>query len=395
MIGISRLYCGKEKWGDRLRYGDGGSGRAESAGAPPALEKKPIVVWNVSQRCNLRCIHCYSDSDGCAGTDDLTTEEGKRLIDGVVAFGCPVLLFSGGEPLMRPDVPDLIEYASSKGIRVVISTNGTLIDDAMAKRLKKGTVSYVGVSLDGAEQTHDAFRRSKGAYKAAIEGIRACKRAGLKTGLRFTITKRNAADIPSIFECALAEDVPRVCFYHLVYTGRGKQRREDTLPLSETRRVVDDIIDRTARINKEGRDLEVLTVDNHCDGPYLYLRMKKEGHDRAEPARALLTKNGGNSSGVAISCVSWDGTVYPDQFWRHYPLGNVRRRPFGDIWSDTSDPFFRKLKDKKHFVNGRCSTCRFLDICGGNFRVRAEAMTGDVWAPDPACYLTDDEIKKE
>jgi radical SAM protein with 4Fe4S-binding SPASM domain len=296
---------------------------------------------------------------------------------------------------MRPDVPDLIDYASSRGIRVVISTNGTLIDDALAARLKKGSVSYVGVSLDGAEPTHDEFRRRKGAYREAIEGIRACRRAGLKTGLRFTITRRNAADIPSIFECALSEGVPRICFYHLVYTGRGKQRMEDTLPPAETRRVVDDIIDRTARINREGHDLEVLTVDNHCDGPYLYLRMKKEGHELADRALELLGKNGGNSSGVAISCVSWDGTVYPDQFWRHYPLGNVRKRPFGDIWSDTTDPFFKMLKEKKRFVKGRCSTCRFLDICGGNFRVRAEAVTGDVWAPDPACYLTDEEIKKD
>ena len=395
MIGISRLYLGKEKWGDKLRYGEDKDASAPSVKPLSVFEKKPIVVWNVSQRCNLRCIHCYSDSDGCAGENDLTTEEGKKLIDDCVAFGCPVLLFSGGEPLMRPDVPDLIDYASGKGIRVVISTNGTLIDDAMAKRLKNGSVSYVGVSLDGAEQTHDGFRRSKGAYKAAIEGIRACKRAGLKTGLRFTITKRNAADIPSIFECALAEDVPRVCFYHLVYTGRGKLRMEDTMPIAETRRVVDYIIDRTAQINKEGRDLEVLTVDNHCDGPYLYLRMKKENHAQAKQARALLEKNGGNSSGVAISCVSWDGTVYPDQFWRHYPLGNVRQRPFGDIWTDLSDPFFKKLKEKKNHVKGRCSTCRFLEMCGGNFRVRAEAMTGDVWAPDPACYLTDEEIKKE
>jgi Fe-coproporphyrin III synthase len=394
MVGISRLYCGTEKWGDQLRYGAKDSADA-SGSLAAALAKKPIVVWNVSQRCNLRCIHCYSDSDGGCGSNDLTTDEGKRLIDDLVAFGAPVLLFSGGEPLMRPDVPDLIDYASSKGIRVVISTNGTLIDDAMAKRLKNGAVSYVGVSLDGAEHTHDAFRRSKGAFKAAIDGIRASKRAGLKTGLRFTITKRNAADIPSIFEVALAEDVPRVCFYHLVYTGRGKLRVEDTMPIEESRRVVDYIIDRTARINREGRDLEVLTVDNHCDGPYLYLRMKKEKHPHADDALALLAKNGGNSSGVAISCVSWDGTVYPDQFWRHYPLGNVRKRSFGDIWTDVSDPFFKRLKEKKNHVKGRCATCRFLPACGGNFRVRAEAMTGDVWAPDPACYLTDEEIKKE
>jgi Fe-coproporphyrin III synthase len=394
MVGISRLYCGTEKWGDQLRYGAKDSA-VTSDSLAAALAKKPIVVWNVSQRCNLRCIHCYSDSDGGRGSNDLTTDEGKRLIDDLVAFGAPVLLFSGGEPLMRPDVPDLIEYASSKGIRVVISTNGTLIEDAMAKRLKNGAVSYVGVSLDGAEQTHDAFRRSKGAFKAAIEGIRASKRAGLKTGLRFTITKRNATDIPSIFEVALAEGVPRVCFYHLVYTGRGKLRVEDTMPIEESRRVVDYIIDRTARINREGSDLEVLTVDNHCDGPYLYLRMKKEKHPHADDALALLMKNGGNSSGVAISCVSWDGTVYPDQFWRHYPLGNVRQRAFGDIWTDVSDPFFKQLKEKKNYVKGRCATCRFLPACGGNFRVRAEAMTGNVWAPDPACYLTDEEIKKE
>ncbi len=391
MIGISRLYCGKEKWGDRLRYGDDKTAPAEG-GLSRAAGKKPIVVWNVSRRCNLRCIHCYSDSDRNAGAEELTTEEGKRLIDGCVAFRCPVLLFSGGEPLMRPDVVQLISYASSKGIRVVISTNGTMIDDAMAARLKDAAVSYVGVSLDGAQPTHDDFRRSPGSYFAAIEGIRACKRAGLKTGLRFTITKRNAGDIASIFDCAIAEEVPRVCFYHLVYTGRGRQRMDDTLPLTETRRIVDFIIDRTERINRDGYDLEVLTVDNHCDGPYLYLRMKKEQHECAEDALTLLTKNGGNSSGVGIGCVSWDGNVYPDQFWRHYPLGNVRQRSFGEIWTDTTDPFFVKLKDKKNHVKGRCSTCRFLAICGGNFRVRAEAMTGDVWAPDPACYLTDAEI---
>jgi radical SAM protein with 4Fe4S-binding SPASM domain len=167
---------------------------------------------------------------------------------------------------------------------------------------------------------------------------------------------------------------------------------EDDLSHEETRRVVDLIIDLTKDLHERGKPKEVLTVDNHADGVHLYLRLLRENPARAREALELLQMNGGNSSGVGIACVSWDGEVHADQFWRHYSFGNARRRSLGDIWTDLSDPLMAKLKEKKRHVKGRCARCRWLDVCAGNLRVRAEAVTGDVWAPDPACYLTEEEI---
>ncbi len=391
MIGISKLYCGTIEASDPLRYG------RKSKNLPSHLlqfsaDKKPVVVWNVTKACNLRCIHCYAKADPNPAPDELTTEEGFRLLEDLAQFGCPVVLFSGGEPLVRPDILDLIKKATSLGMRAVLSTNGVLIDENLAKELKKLGLSYVGISLDGGREIHDRFRGVKGTFDKVISAIEACKKEGLKVGLRFTINKLNAQEIPKIFDLVEEMEIPRICFYHLVYAGRGTKLVEMDLSHEETRYWVDYIIDRTKEIHDKGLKVEVLTVDNHADGPYLYLRMKREGNPRAEEVYELLKMNGGNNSGVGIGCVSWNGDVHADQFWRHYSFGNVRERPFSEIWMDTSDPLMAKLKEKKKHVKGRCAKCRFLEVCAGNFRVRAEAVTGDVWAPDPACYLTDEEI---
>jgi len=323
---------------------------------------------------------------------ELTTEEARALIEDLARFGSPVILFSGGEPLLRKDLFHLVRLATERGMRAVLSTNGTLIREKTAKDLKRIGLSYVGVSLDGMRETHDRFRGIKGAFDAALRGIRNCQEAGIKVGLRFTMNRRNARDIPEIFDLLEKERIPRVCFYHLVYSGRGSRLMEEDLDLRETRRVVDLIIDRTADLHRRGRAVEVLTVDNHADGPYLYLRMLREGSLRTAEVLDLLRMNGGNSSGVGIGCVSWDGSVHADQFWRQYSFGNIRERPFSEIWMDLSNPLMAKLKEKKKHVRGRCAHCRWLEVCGGNFRARAEAATGDLWAPDPACYLTDEEI---
>lgn len=391
MIGISKLYCGTIEPSDALRYGRQSS-RLPSHLLQFSADKKPVIVWNVGQRCNLKCVHCYSQSQDRPYPDELTTAEGKRLIEDLAEFGSPVILFSGGEPLLRNDLLELAERAIGLGLRAVISTNGTLIDERMAGRLKKIGLSYVGVSLDGMRETHDRFRGVKGAFDAALKGIRACQEAEIKVGLRFTMNRRNAMDIPLIFDLLEEENIPRVCFYHLVYSGRGSRLRDEDLSRAETRRIVDLIIDRTKDLHQRGKEVEVLTVDNHADGPYLYLRMLREGSPRASEVRELLQMNGGNSSGVGIGCVSWDGSVHADQFWRHYSFGNVRGRPFSEIWTDLRDPLMAKLKEKKKHLTGRCAVCQWLDVCAGNFRVRAEASTGDLWAPDPACYLSDEEI---
>ncbi|MBW2604628.1 MAG: 12,18-didecarboxysiroheme deacetylase [Deltaproteobacteria bacterium] len=391
MIGISKLYCGTVEPSDALRY-ERMSSKLPSHLLQFSSDKRPVVVWNVTQRCNLKCVHCYAQAKNIAFDNELSTSEGKILIDDLAEFGVPVVLFSGGEPLVRKDLPELADYAVKKGMRAVISTNGTLITPQLAQTLKDIGLSYVGISIDGMEEINDRFRGVKGAFRMALKGIENCKKAGIKVGLRFTINKSNAGQIPEIFKLLDEMDIPRACFYHLVYSGRGSELVKEDLSLEESREAVDLIMDLTKQLHDRNKPKEVLTVDNHSDGPYLYLRLLRENPERARKVLELLEMNEGNSSGIGIGCVSWDGEVYADQFWRHYSFGNIRNRPFSKIWVDTSDPLMRKLKEKKRHAEGRCATCRWLGICAGNFRVRSEAVTGDVWAPDPACYLTDEEI---
>jgi 12,18-didecarboxysiroheme deacetylase len=393
MIGISKLYCGTVEPSDALRYGRH-SGKLPSHLLQFSSDKTPVVVWNVTRRCNLKCVHCYAHARDEEFSGELSTSEGKAVLDDLAAFGSPVVLFSGGEPIVRPDLVELAEYAVDKGMRAVISTNGTLIDSRIAGRLKKVGLSYVGISLDGLDEVNDRFRGVKGSFRRAMDGIMACQDAGIKVGLRFTMNRRNALEIPGIFDLLEKHDIPRVCFYHLVYAGRGTELMKEDLSHQETREAVDLIIDRTADLHGRGKPKEVLTVDNHADGPYLYLRMLRENSPRAAEVLELLQMNEGNNSGRGIGCISWDGSVHADQFWRHYSFGSVRERKFSEIWTDLSNPLMKQLKDKKLYVKGRCAECKWLSICGGNFRVRAEAATGDLWSCDPACYLSDEEIAR-
>ena len=391
MIGISKLYCGTVEPSDPIRYG------RHSKDLPAHLlqfssDKKPVVVWNTTRACNLNCIHCYARAVHRSNERELTTEQGLNLIENLATFGVPVILFSGGEPLVRPDLTELARYAVDKGMRAVISTNGTLIDEEKATTLKDAGVSYVGISLDGLENVNDHFRQNQGAFKMALKGIKNCRKAGLKVGLRFTMNKLNVEQVPGIFDLVEEMNIERICFYHLVYSGRGSDLIDQDLSHDETRQIVDLIMDRTRDMYNRGVKKEVLTVDNHADGPYLYLRMLKENNPRAGEVLELLKMNGGNSSGQGIGCINWDGSVYADQFWRQHSFGTILSMPFSHIWSDLTNPLMAQLKDKNRYVTGRCGRCRWLDICGGNFRARAEAVSGDMWGEDPACYLTDKEI---
>ena len=292
MIGISKLYCGTVEPSDALRYGRH-SARLPSHLLQFSADKQPVVVWNVTRRCNLKCVHCYAHAEDRSFANELTTAQGRELIDDLAGFGVPVLLFSGGEPLVRRDLPELAGYAVKKGMRAVISTNGTLITAALARTLKEIGLSYVGISLDGMQAINDRFRGVAGAYAAALEGIRNCQAAGIKVGLRFTVNKFNVDEIPAIFDLLEEMDIPRVCFYHLVYAGRGSKLVADDLSHAETRRAVDLIIDRTRLLHEKGKPKEVLTVDNHADGPYLYLRLLKEDPARAaEVSRAARDERG-------------------------------------------------------------------------------------------------------
>ncbi|HOJ13239.1 MAG TPA: 12,18-didecarboxysiroheme deacetylase [Deltaproteobacteria bacterium] len=389
MIGISKLYCGTVEASDPLRYGRA-SRELPSHLLQFSADKKPVVVWNVTSACNLRCVHCYASAGKAAR--ELSTRQGLELIAQLADYGAPVILFSGGEPVLREDLPTLIDAAVKAGMRAVISTNGTLISRDTAMRFADLGLSYIGVSLDGMEEVNDSFRGVQGAFAQALGGIYNAMREDIKVGLRFTMNRRNVAEIPKIFDLMASEGIPRICFYHLVYTGRASELMEEDLTHGQTRQTLDLIMDRTKEMIQAGRDVEVLTVDNHADGPYVYLRLKREGSPRAGEVLELLKMNAGNSSGLGIGCVNWDGEVYPDQFWRTRVLGNVTQRPFPEIWDDPSNEFLMMLKNKKDHVQGRCRACRWLDVCAGNFRARAEAASGDPWAEDPACYLLDEEI---
>ena len=314
------------------------------------------------------------------------------MLRDLAEFNVPVLLFSGGEPFLREDLFELNAFAKQLGLRTVISTNGTLITQEVARRIKQSEFDYVGVSLDGVGANNDRFRGKTGAFERALQGIRNLICLGQKTGLRFTITRHNYPDLPAVFKLVEDENISRVCFYHLVYSGRGSKMLEDDLTHSQMRECIDLISEWTKSLRRRGLDKEVLTVDNHADGVYIYLKLKRESPKRAQEVLRLLRLNGGNNSGIAIANVDNLGFVHPDQFWQDYSFGNVKHRPFGEIWQDSSDELMSKLKDRKAFLKGRCGRCDFLDICNGNFRVRAKSVYNDIWQQDPACYLTEEEI---
>jgi Fe-coproporphyrin III synthase len=386
MVNITKLYCGEEQPADGLRYGHG-------HGAPKsAAERRPIVVWNVTRTCNLRCVHCYSDSYAQKYAGELTNEDAKRVIDDLAVFQVPAVLFSGGEPLTRPDLFDLMSYAVGKGLRLTLSTNGTLLDEVAAKKLKELGTTYVGISLDGIGETNDIFRGKKGAFDGAVRGMRNCRAVGQKVGLRLTLTRRNCMDLHDIFNFIEAEGIQRACFYHLVYSGRGNAA--DELTTADIRRAMDIILERTSSFHRRGLKKEILTVDNHADNAYMYLKLGEREPERAEQVYKLMKWNGGgaNSSGIGIANIDTQGNVHPDQFWQAATLGNVKQRPFSEIWSDNSIPLLAKLRNRLPLLKGRCAVCRFKDICGGSFRVRAFQVYGDPWASDPGCYLTDEEI---
>jgi radical SAM protein with 4Fe4S-binding SPASM domain len=383
MISISRLLCNVIGPGDSLRYG---------RQYPTTDRQRPIVIWNCTRKCNLNCVHCYGSAGGTDPAGVLNTEQAKSFIRDLADFDVPVILFSGGEPLLREDIFELAKFAREEGLRTVLSTNGTLVSEDMAREIKYADFAEVGISIDGIGARNDKFRRKKGAYEAALQGIQNCVALGLRVSLRLTITTYNHTEIPAIFDLAETEGVERICFYHLAYVGRAGSLIGNDLNHAQTRAVVDLICDHTIDLYKRGMPKEVLTVDNHADGVYLYLKSKKKDPARAGKILALLRANGGNNSGIRIGAVDELGNVHADQFWQHYSFGNVCQRKFSEIWLDTSDQVMHGLKNRKGLLKGRCTKCQYLDLCNGNLRVRAEAAFGDIWAEDPACYLTDSEI---
>lgn len=390
MLDVTSLLCNRGQEGDPIRYGkenEHSGHRSPEDGSA----RKPVVVFNLTRQCNLECVHCYAGSSPRKFPGQLGTGRIKEVLDDLAEFEVPAVLFSGGEPLVHPDFFEILSHARDRNLRTTLSTNGTLIDEETADRLKEEGLRYVGISLDGMRETNDQFRGKEGAFDRALEGIRACRSVGQRVGLRMTITDHNLDELDDVFDLIVEEDIQRVCFYHLAYSGRGEQIREADLTDDQTRRMMETIFQRTREIN-EDRDLEVLTVANPADNAYLYKYLRRRAFDRAEDVYEYLKWNGGgtNSSGVGVASIDFYGRVHPNQFWMNRTLGNVKDRPFSAIWTDRDNEFLDRLRNRTEHLHGKCADCNLLDICGGGLRVRSDAVD-DPWGPDPACYLTEKE----
>ncbi len=355
---------------------------------PPA----PVVIWNLIRRCNLTCKHCYSISADKDFAGELTRDEVFAVMDDLRRFRVPVLILSGGEPLLRPDIFDIANRAKALGFYVGLSSNGTLIDEGNIDLIAAADFDYVGISLDGQRETHDKFRRMEGAFDRSLAGIRLCRDLGVKIGVRFTLTQDNAHDLPALLRLVEDEGIDRFYFSHLNYAGRGNTNRRDDAHHQMTRQAMDLLFDTCWDYQARGLEKEFTTGNNDADGVYFLHWVARRFPERAAHVRAKLAQWGGNSSGVNVANIDNLGNVHPDTMWWHHTLGNVRQRPFSEIWLDTSDPLMAGLKARPRRVGGRCATCAHFDICGGNTRVRAQQLTGDPWAEDPGCYLSDEEI---
>jgi radical SAM protein with 4Fe4S-binding SPASM domain len=405
MINLTKLWTGVAQPADELRYGHRGAQANHMATA--ARDRKPITVWNITRTCNLRCVHCYSDSNAMQYPGELSWKEMQTVVQDLADYQIPSLLLSGGEPLIHPRFFDLVDVASAAGLKLTISTNGTLITPEKAARLKAANVAYVGISLDGIGEIHDQFRRKEGAFDAAVRGFRNCHAVDQKTGLRLTLTSHNVENIGQILDFIEDQEIQRVCFYHLVPAGRGSELQ--VLESKAARGAIDTLISRVEAWHQQGVEREVLTVTQPADGAYLLVRMENENHPNLAEARRLLEWNGGgaNSSGRGIANIDTQGNVHPDQFWQDVVLGNVKRMPFSQIWEGgnpasteilTSIRSIGRLspQERQARMTGPCADCKWFEICGGGFRTRAAFTNhGDLWGSDPGCYLTNAEITEK
>ena len=356
----------------------------------------PVVIWNLIRRCNLQCKHCYSTSLDIDFKDELSTEQIKATIDDLKVAQVPVLILSGGEPLLRPDIFEITAYAKAKGFYVALSTNGTLINEDNIEQIKAADYQYVGISIDGLEEFHDEFRRQKGSFKTSMHAIKLCKEAGIKVGMRLCLTRENFADLPAMLDLMEKNQVDKFYLSHLNYSGRGKRSAEQDAMFKMTKDAMELLYERAYSHISQGIDTDFVTGNNDADGPFLLKWVEKkfgqQYPERVANLQQRLINWGGNASGVNVANIDNTGTIHPDTYWWNHPIGNVKQEKFSDVWANTKDDLMLGFRQSPRPVKGRCRKCEYLNICGGNTRTRAFAQTGDAWSEDPGCYLEDTEI---
>jgi radical SAM protein with 4Fe4S-binding SPASM domain len=352
----------------------------------------PVVVWKPTRTCNLECVPCLAGGEPRRFAGELSTEEAERMIEDLAGFNVPALILAGGEPLTRPDILGLIDFATSLGLRTTLSTNGTLLDSRSARHIASTGMTDVHISLAGGEERHDRMRGRSGAFRDALRGLHLCREARIPYVVHFTVTRLNIGELGEIFRIVEEENIARLCIDHLVYAGGDAYLSAIDLGSAERRAMLTRLIEQVDTWEEQGREVDVMTDGNDADGLFVYLRLVNRNEPRAVEALRLLKRDGGNRSGMGLAAIDSFGFVYPDAATTNHSLGSIRERQFSWIWRDTRIELLRRLRDRRKYYTGRCASCTWAELCGGNCRARAEAATGDYWASDPACYLRDCEV---
>ena len=340
--------------------------------------KLRLVAWEITRRCNLSCAHCRAGSLDVEYSGELSTEECFRLIDQIAEIGKPILILTGGEPLCRPDVFDIGRHAAERGLRVVLGTNGTLLDDDVARKLKQVPMSRVGVSIDFPDAgMQDDFRGRAGAFDEAVAGIKQAQRAGIDIQMNSTITKKNAALIGELLDLAL--ELGAVAFhpFMLVPTGRGRELVDVMLSPEEHERILSWIYDKQVEL---GGRIQLKPTDAPHYMRIAMQRRKGRQQPSGERHHPLDSFTRGCLAGTGFCFISHVGRVQGCGYL-DVEAGNVREQGFASIWSDSA--VFRQLRDLSN-LKGKCGACEYRRECGG-CRARAYEATGDYLDAEPYC----------
>jgi len=356
-------------------------------GKPTRSLDGSIAIWNFTNRCNLSCLHCYSKAE-LDSVDTLSTEKIMDTLPKLKANGVKFLIFSGGEPLTRHDIYEIAERCKELGIVTYLSTNGLYVKKSNAEKILD-TFNYIGISIDGSEKVHDAFRGLEGSFVASMKAVDLLNSYGkTKVGIRFTITKDTYDDLAFIFELAEKHNIPKVYISHLVYSGRGLDNLEMDLNKEQRITAVNYILNKAFEYHESERDIEIVTGNMEMDAILFYDKFVEKYPEHADEMKERLVTWGGNSAGRKLLNIDAEGNVKPDPFFPSI-IGNIFNQDFSDIWTNDPMELLEKLRVHPRVLGGKCAECQYLEICNGGSRSRAYAIHGDIWAEDPSCYLTD------
>lgn len=343
-----------------------------------------IAIWNVTNRCNLSCLHCYSKST-LENPDSLSLDDILKTLPSLVQSGVKFIIFSGGEPLTRDDIFEIADKCRELGIVTYLSTNGLYVKSGNVKKIAD-SFDYIGVSIDGNKETHDYFRGLKGSFDLSIEAIKLLLAYSNRVGVRFTLTQKTKKDLPFIFELAETMRIPKVYISHLVYSGRGLENQQMDISPLERYEAAKFIIDKALEYYEQGTDIEVVTGNMEPDAILLYERFRELYPLSAKNMKEKLIAWGGNSAGRKLVNIDSKGNVKPDPFFP-VTIGNIKERSFCDIWRDDENETLSFLRNHPRRLSGNCSECEEVAICNGGSRARAFAVYGSLSAEDPSCYL--------